>query len=61
MCKVVKVPRSLVYYHINKRAEVNKISEAEIELENEIIEEVITSFGIKRSLKIGRASCRERV
>lgn len=38
MCKVVKVPRTLVYYHINKRAEVNRISEVEIELENEIID-----------------------
>lgn len=38
MCKLLKVPRSLVYYHINKRSEVNKISEEEIKLENEIID-----------------------
>lgn len=37
MCKLLKVPRSLVYYHLNKRKEVNKISEEEIKLENEII------------------------
>ncbi|MCQ6963920.1 transposase, partial [Methanolobus chelungpuianus] len=38
MCKLLKVPRSLVYYHINKRAESNKISKEEIQLENEIID-----------------------
>mgnify|MGYP000931015746 CR=1 FL=1 len=30
MCKLFKVPRSLVYYNINKRAEVNKVSEEEV-------------------------------
>jgi transposase InsO family protein len=57
MSKLLKVPRSLVYYHINKRAEVNKISEEEIQLENEIIDifrKSRNNYGtrkIKRELK----------
>ena len=37
MCKLLKVPRSLVYYHINNRQKVNKISKEEVELENAVI------------------------
>lgn len=37
MCKLLKVTRSLVYYHINKRKEGSKVSVEEIKLENEII------------------------
>jgi len=37
MCKLLKVPRSLVYYHLGKRQEDNKVSEEEVKLENEII------------------------
>ncbi len=37
MCKLLKVPRSLVYYHLSKRQENNRISEEEIKLENAII------------------------
>lgn len=37
MCKFLKVPRSLVYYHLKNRGRVNKVSEEEIELENAII------------------------
>lgn len=37
MSKLLKVPRSLVYYHLNKRKVDNKFSREEIKLENEII------------------------
>src|SRR5690606_11616278 len=37
MCKLLKVPRSLVYYHINNRQKSNKISKEEVELENAVI------------------------
>ncbi len=37
MCKLLKVPRSLVYYHLDKRKKDNKVSEEEIKLENKII------------------------
>ncbi|SHH27173.1 Transposase [Tepidibacter thalassicus DSM 15285] len=37
MCKLLKIPRSLVYYHINNRLKTNKISKEEVKLENEII------------------------
>jgi len=37
MCKLLKVTRSLVYYHLNTRQKCNRISKEEVELENEII------------------------
>jgi putative transposase len=37
MCKLLKVPRSLVYYHINTRQKASKISEEEVKLENAVI------------------------
>jgi putative transposase len=37
MCRLLKVPRSLVYYHINNRQKVNKVSDEEVKLENTII------------------------
>lgn len=37
MCKLLKVPRSLIYYHINNRQKANKIPEEEVKLENAII------------------------
>lgn len=37
MCKLLKVPRSLVYYHINNRQKANKISKEEVKLENAVI------------------------
>jgi hypothetical protein len=32
MCKFLKVPRSLVYYHINNRQKANKTSKEEVKL-----------------------------
>ena len=37
MCKLLKVPRSLVYYYINNRQKASKISEEEVKLENAVI------------------------
>ena len=37
MCKLLKVPRSLVYYHINNRQKTAKISKEEVDLENALI------------------------
>ncbi len=37
MCKLLKVPRSLIYYHIKNRQKENKISEKEVKLENAVI------------------------
>jgi putative transposase len=37
MCKLLKVPRSLVYYHLNTRKKTNRISEEEVKLENAVI------------------------
>ncbi|MGI6706275.1 MAG: IS3 family transposase [Clostridia bacterium] len=37
MCKFLKVPRSLVYYHINNRQKANKTSKEEVKLENAVI------------------------
>jgi transposase InsO family protein len=37
MCKLLKVPRSLVYYHLKNRGKTNKISEEEVKLENAVI------------------------
>ena len=45
MCKLLKISKSLVYYHINKRKEVTKISKKEAKLENAAIK-----IFIKRSI-----------
>ncbi len=37
MCKLLKIPRSLVYYHLKNRGNKNKISEEEVKLENAVI------------------------
>lgn len=37
MCKFLKIPRSLVYYHINNRNKENRVSQEEIKLENQVI------------------------
>lgn len=37
MCKLLKIPRSLVYYHLKNRGKSNKISEEEVKLENAVI------------------------
>lgn len=37
MCKFLKVPRSLVYYHINNRQKSNKIPKGKVKLENAVI------------------------
>lgn len=37
MCKLLKIPRSLVYYHLKNRGNANKISEEEVKLENMVI------------------------
>lgn len=37
MCDLLKVHRSLVYYHINTRQKTNKISKEEVKLENAVI------------------------
>ena len=37
MCKFLKVPRSLVYYHIKNRQKANKTSKEEAKLENAVI------------------------
>ncbi len=37
MCNILKVPRSLVYYHLNNRHKTNKISKEELRLENSVI------------------------
>lgn len=38
MCRFLKIPRSLVYYHLSNRSKTSKVSEEEIELENSVIE-----------------------
>ncbi len=59
MCKFLKVPRSLVYYHINNRQKSNKVSEEEVTLENAVIRifrESRNNYGtrkIKRQLERG--------
>lgn len=37
MCKLLKIPRSLVYYHLNNRKKISKVSEEEVKLENTVI------------------------
>lgn len=37
MCKLLKIPRSLVYYHLNNRKKLSKVSEEEVKLENAVI------------------------
>ena len=37
MCKLLKAPRSLIYYRLNSRQKTNATSEEEIKLENAII------------------------
>jgi putative transposase len=57
MCRFLKAPRGLVYYHINNRHKSNRISEEGIILENAIIRifrESRNNYGtrkIKRQLK----------
>lgn len=51
MCEFLQNPRNLVYYHLNKRKEDNKISEEEIELENAVIKifkESRKNYGTKK-------------
>jgi hypothetical protein len=49
MCKLLKVPRSLVYYHINTRQKASKISEEEVKLELEYLEKAETIMEPERS------------
>jgi len=37
MCKLLKISRSLVYYHLNKRSKTRTVSEEDVEIENSII------------------------
>lgn len=68
MCKLLEIPRSLVYYHLNNRKKTSKVSKEEVELENSVIRifrESRNNYGtrkIKRELrKEGKIVSRRKI